>query len=97
MNDAEFVEEWRKTARKEIEQLESKGTWVEEPMENARSKILPGTWVFRRKRTPDGAIRKFKARYCVRGDLQQGVFDTYAPVVGWPTVRMFLVLALLLP
>jgi hypothetical protein len=42
--------------------------------------------VLRRKRTPDGEIKKLKARLCVRGDLQEGVFDTFAPVVSWTSV-----------
>ena len=58
--------------------------------------IIPGTWAFRVKRYPDNRIKKYKARFCVRGDKQiQGidVFDTYAPVVGWATVRMMLTMA----
>ena len=35
--------------------------------------MLPGTWSFNCKRKPDWTIRKFKARYCVRGD---GDFDS---------------------
>jgi hypothetical protein len=31
-----------------------------------------------------------------RGDLEQGVFQTFAPVVAWSTVRFFLILALIL-
>ena len=37
------IEEWKKSAHKEITQLESKGTWVEVPTLEATSKILPGT------------------------------------------------------
>jgi hypothetical protein len=58
---------------------------------------LKGTWAFKLKRFPDGTPHKFKARYCVRGDLQtEGVyyFDTYAPVVQWSTVRILLSLIL---
>ena len=58
---------------------------------------MKDTWVFKLKRFPDGTPHKFKARYCVRGDLQtEGVdyFDTYAPVVQWSTVRMLLTLIL---
>ena len=39
-------------------------------------------------------FKKFKARYCVRGDLEEGVFDTFAPVVAWSTVRLFLIVTL---
>lgn len=92
----EYVDEWRKAAKKEIEQLEAHGTWVLDEMSNATSRILPGTWVFKLKRDPDGNPTKFKARYCVRGDLQEGSDDTYAPVTAWPSVRVFLVFAMVM-
>ena len=66
------------------------------PIADAKAKILPGTWVFRRKRTPDGAISKYKACYCVRGDLEESEPESFAPVVAWSSVRLFLVLALTL-
>ena len=92
--DHDHIDEWRKSAEAEIRALESKGTWVETTQNKAKTKVIPGTWVFRRKRTPDGTIRKYKGRYCVRGDLEEGEHETYAPVVSWSTVRIFLVLAL---
>ena len=52
------------------------------------------------KRYPDGVVKKFKARFCARGDQQlEGVdfFETYAPVVQWTTVRLMLILEVLLP
>ena len=72
----------------------SKDTWVEVPTSEATSKILPGTWVFHHKRAPTGIITKFKARYCVRGDLQEDIPETYAPVVSWSTIRLVLVFTL---
>ena len=89
-------DEWRKAALKEIKELEGKGTWREVSVRDVPSgeTILPGTWVFRRKRTPDGTIKKYKGRYCVRGDLQVGNFETFAPVVAFSTVRLFLILSL---
>ena len=95
MNDVDS-DEWRKAALKEIQALEERGTWIEVDIKSVPSKetILPGTWVFRRKRTPDGTIKKFKGRYCVRGDLQVGDFETFAPVVAFSTVRLFLILSL---
>lgn len=85
-------DEWIKAATAEIRSLEEHGTWREVPKSAAKSRILPGTWVFRRKRTPEGVIKKYKGRYCVRGDLQEGEFDTFAPVAAWPTIRQFIVL-----
>ena len=62
------IEEWKKSAHKEITQLESKDTWVEVPTSEATSKILPGTWAFHHKGAPTGIITKFNTRYCARGD-----------------------------
>jgi hypothetical protein len=89
-------EQWLKAMDLEIAALVDKNTWTEVPISEARSKILPLTWVHRRKRTPDGEIKKFKSRICVRGDLEEAVFNTFAPVVAWSSVRIFLVLSLTL-
>jgi hypothetical protein len=62
-------------------------------------RIVGIQWVFKRKRFPDGSIRKLKARLVVRGDQQvQGIdyFDTYAPVVSWSTVRTLLTMSCVL-
>ena len=98
MQDLVHRSKWMEAAQAEISALETKGTWVEVPLSDAKSKILPGTWVFCVKRSPDGEIRKYKARYCIRGDLQELADDvnTYAPVVSWTTVRMFLVMSMIL-
>ena len=56
--------------------------------------MLQSTWIFRRKRYPDRALKKYKANLCVRGDKQiEGVdvFDTYAPVVSWIIIKLLLV------
>jgi len=45
---------------------------------------------------PDGEVSKYKARYCVRGDLEESKHETFAPVVSWSTVRIFLALSLTL-
>ena len=89
---SEFVEKWIEAMKAELNQIESADTWIEVPISTVTGKIIPGTWVLRIKRSPDGDIKKFKARFCVRGDLQEGVHKTYAPVVQWSSVRIFLVL-----
>ena len=61
--------------------------------------VIDSTWAFKLKRYPDGRIKKFKARFCARGDQQiEGVdfFETYAPVVQWITIRLMLILEILL-
>ena len=47
--------------------------------------VLPGTWYLKCKRTSDWTIRKLKAQYCVRGDVQKILshepLNLYYPVV----------------
>ncbi|MGB0808420.1 MAG: reverse transcriptase domain-containing protein, partial [bacterium] len=89
-------EDFLKAAQAEIDALVDKGTWEEDLKSNATTKIVPGTWVFRIKRSSDGSIKKFKARLCVRGDLQEDLGqDNYSPVAAWSTVRLFLVLSMI--
>ena len=61
--------------------------------------ILPAVWAMRRKRRiTTGEVYKWKARLNVHGGKQvHGVnyWETYAPVIGWTTIRLYLVLALL--
>jgi hypothetical protein len=96
MSDRDNIEKWLNAANDEIQSLQKNRTWIEVPITEAKTRILPGTCVFRRKCTPDGTISKYKARYCVRGNLQENVQETFAPVVAWSTVRLFLVLSLTL-
>jgi hypothetical protein len=37
--------------------------------------VLPSTWAFKCKRFPDGRVKKFKARFCARGDRQKEGID----------------------
>jgi hypothetical protein len=95
-------EGFRKAMRLEWEQLVEKKTWEftsKEEAFKANKKIVGIQWVFKRKRFPDGSIRKLKARLVVRGDQQvHGIdyFDTYAPVVSWTTVRTLLTMSCVL-
>ena len=91
---SEDRDEFVTAATVEIRTLEGNETWDEVPMSDAKERIIPGTWTFKRKRTPDGAIYRHKARYCVRGDLQETQEDTYAPVVAFSTIRLFLAFTL---
>jgi hypothetical protein len=84
---------------KEIEELESHGTWtiIKKISMPQGANLLPSTWTFKIKRYPDGRMRKHKARFCCRGDKQiAGVayFESYVPVVSWSTVWMVINIAI---
>jgi hypothetical protein len=49
---------------------------------DAKTKILPLTWVLHCKQSPDGEIKKLKACICVQGDLQEGDYVTFTPVIS---------------
>ena len=75
----------------EITNLVKQGTWdvVQKYDVPEGAKIIPGTWDFKCKRFTDGSFQKFKARFCVRGDIHKRVsgvpINTYTPVVQWST------------
>ena len=91
-------EEFIKGMEHEVSQLEKKGTWIEVDRSSLPqgSNVIKSTWAFKIARLPDGSVKKFRSRFCVRGDTQiEGVdvFETYAPVVQWSTIRMCLAIA----
>jgi hypothetical protein len=51
---------FQESATKEIRTLESMGTWEEIMRSEVKSdkRVLGGTWVFKRKRAPDGKVIK---------------------------------------
>ncbi|OQE59396.1 hypothetical protein PENNAL_c0325G00318, partial [Penicillium nalgiovense] len=66
-----YAREFIAAAKFEIETLRRKETFSQVPMPNTRTtQILPLKWVFTYKFDADGVLDKFKARICVRGDLQ---------------------------
>ncbi len=82
----------------EIETLEGMEAWnVIDRTDDMN--VIDSTWAFKLKLHPDSLIKKFKARFCDRGDQQiEGVyfFETYVPVVQWTTVRLMQILEILL-
>lgn len=58
--------------------------------------VLPSKWAFRIKWFPDVLIKKCKAQFCVRSDLQkEGIyyFKSWSPVVQWTTGHTMMILA----
>jgi hypothetical protein len=86
---------FRAAAHKEIRSLIAKHTWdeVARPKQGTIN-LLPTTWDFKYKPDPDGYVTRFKARLCVRGDLQLGVTkeDVSAITGAYRTFRLLMAL-----
>ncbi len=95
MTNTDNKEEWKKAMAQEIQHLEDHGPWEQVPISNAKPKILPLTWVLCCKQSPDGKIKKLKVCICMRGSLQEGDYITFAPVISWISVHIFLVLSII--
>ena len=71
-SSGENSKEYFKAMDDEIQILMRRDTWeIVSRKSVADQNVLPGTWYFKCKRKPDWTIRKFKAQYCVRGDIQK--------------------------
>jgi hypothetical protein len=91
-----FADDYWKAACKEIDTLEGMDAW-EVVDRTPDMEVIGSTWAFKLKRFPSGLVKKFKARFCARGDMEkENNFETYCPVVQWTTVRLMLILEVLL-
>ena len=80
-------------ASKEYTDLKRRNTFRHIPKTSA-TKTLPLLWVFTYKFDTNGYLDKFKARLCVRGDLQQPVrLDTYAATLAARAFRALMAIA----
>lgn len=74
---------WELAAKEEYASLQDNGTWtlVDRPKDR---KVLQGKWVWRLKRGSENQVIRHKARYVIRGDMQQeglDFYETFASVV----------------
>ena len=95
------AEQYWEAAKTEIATLEGIDAWevVDKSSVPPGQRILKSLWAFKRKRTPSGVVKKYKARLTARGDMQVAGVDfteTYAPVCSWSTVRLMFTLQLVL-
>jgi hypothetical protein len=90
------AEEYKQAMNVEMSGLIKQITW-KAVVTSSVTNVIKSTWAFKCKRLPDRTVLKFKAQFCVRGDLQEeGVdyFEIYAPVIAWSTVQMLLTVVL---
>jgi hypothetical protein len=94
-----FADKYCKAMKLEITTLENIDAWSVIDKTSEHKNVISSTWAFKVKRYPDGLIKKFKARFCARGNQQlAGIdfFETYAPVVQWTTIQLMFILEILL-
>ena len=95
-------DKFMEAVRVELDGHEKMGNYEPIPLNKVPkgTKLLDMVWSMRRKRKiKTQEVYKWKARLNVHGGQQvHGVhyWDTYAPVVTWQTVRLFLILSLIL-
>ena len=86
---------WLQAIEEETKALNHMGTW--EPADHAEHAPLPTHVVLKVKRNADGTIERFKSRIVAGGNHQVYGYDymeTYAPVVDFSVVRLFLYMML---
>ena len=94
--------DFQKAMVKEVNDFDERGHWElvrRTSIDFTRPHdIISGIWSFKRKRTPSGELIKHKTRLCAHGGQQtEGVtyWDTFAPIINWTTLRIFLTLAMI--
>ena len=87
--------EWQSAVEEEMKSLKKNGTWklIDPPQEG---RIIGCKWVFKLKKTAEGAVSKYKARLVAQGFSQKFGIDyeeVFAPVVRQTTFRTLLAIA----
>ena len=91
-------EQWTKAMTEEVINIVKRQTWdvIRTSEAPEGSNIIPGTCAFKWKSFHDGSFIKFKAQFCVRGDIHKMLSDvpmnTYDTVVRWYKVRLMMFL-----
>ena len=87
-----YAEGFRQAAKLEYKALKSKNTF-RIVKQSSQSKPLPLKWHFTYKFDQEGYLTKYKARICVRGDLQPiSLQETYAATLAFRVFRALMAL-----
>ncbi|EOD43298.1 putative reverse transcriptase rna-dependent dna [Neofusicoccum parvum UCRNP2] len=88
-----FKDQFMEAMDEALKKNEHQEVWKRVPILNARKvgkQVIPLTWVYTYKFDEKGNLIKFKARICVRGDLQHTYQDTYAATLAFKILRFLL-------
>ena len=91
--NGEDATQWAVAIREELSAHERIHTWSI-VSRTPKMKTIDSKWVFRLKEDPKEGAKRFKARLCARGFLQQQGVDyteTFAPVVRYDSLQVLLV------
>jgi hypothetical protein len=86
---------WLVAMQEEFAALVGNRTWELVPRP-PHANLITGKWIYRQKLRSDGSLKRYKARWVVRGfDQRPGVDygETFSPVVKPATIRTVLTLA----
>jgi len=86
---------WREAMQREIQALETNGTWVIED-KPTNKKALGCKWVYKIKYNSDGIVERYKVRLVILGNHQiEGIdyTETFSLVAKMVTIRVFLAVA----
>ena len=93
----ENVDEYYNAMDDDINNFMRRDTWdIVSSKSVSDQNMIPGTWYLKWKKKPDWTIRKFKVRYCMRGDVYKRLppetLHFYSTVTQWTKVRLMLIL-----
>ncbi|EDN08977.1 predicted protein [Histoplasma mississippiense (nom. inval.)] len=91
INKHPYRDEWINAAKREWDSITQQNTYEIVNRPSKDTSVIPLHWVFTYKFDDDGYLVKFKARICVRGDLQPvSDLDTKAHTLAARTFRILL-------
>lgn len=80
---------WEEAMQSEFDSLQRNETWILVDLPSNK-KLIDTKWVFKRKRSGNGVVERYKARLVVKGFLQkfgEEYTETYAPVARTSSIR----------
>ena len=87
---------WKEATDTEMESHRIMGTFKEKLVDLPEgATAIPSKWVFRKKRSADGTVIRYKARLYAQGNHEQGAeeLDSYSPVARITSIRILLTIA----